>query len=181
MTGGRDEPDLRLPDGPLGRRRRSRPHRWGTCSTLPAGAYDALGFGAAAGRDEMFQALAQAGIVEPTSKLDSLRVLEEAGISPPSSAAVKRRLSVCHEAETAHAEIARSKVPIWSLVVRGGHGRLRRSMCAWGQPRSCSPTSPRATSRRTRPTSSASPVAAKNAPGTTDHRRAAHRLPAGSR
>jgi hypothetical protein len=38
-----------------------------------------LGFGAAAGGDEVFRDLVLARIIEPTSKLDSLRVLEEAG------------------------------------------------------------------------------------------------------
>jgi hypothetical protein len=41
--------------------------------------YDALGFAAAAERDEVFNALALASIIEPTSKLDSVRVLDEAG------------------------------------------------------------------------------------------------------
>ena len=38
------------------------------------------------------QCLVFARIIEPTSKLDSLRVLEEVGIAPPSYATVKRRL-----------------------------------------------------------------------------------------
>jgi hypothetical protein len=42
-------------------------------------AYDVLGFGAAAGGDEVFRDLVLARIIEPASKLDSLRVLEEAG------------------------------------------------------------------------------------------------------
>ena len=39
-------------------------------------AYDVLGFDAAAGGDEVFRALVLARIIEPTSKLDSLRVLD---------------------------------------------------------------------------------------------------------
>src|SRR5258705_6674776 len=54
--------------------------------------YDVLGFTAVTGRDEVFRALVLARIIEPTSKLDSLRVLEEAGMSPPSYRTVKRRL-----------------------------------------------------------------------------------------
>jgi hypothetical protein len=54
--------------------------------------HEALGFAAATGRDEVFQALVLARIVEPTSKLDSLRVLEEAGAPPPSYRTVQRRL-----------------------------------------------------------------------------------------
>jgi hypothetical protein len=42
-------------------------------------AYRALGLDAAAGGDEVFRHLVLARIIEPSSKLDSLRVLEEAG------------------------------------------------------------------------------------------------------
>ena len=55
-------------------------------------AYRALGFGEAAGGDEAFRQLVLARIIEPSSKLDSLRVLEEAGVCPPSYATLKRRL-----------------------------------------------------------------------------------------
>jgi hypothetical protein len=41
-----------------------------------------------------FKALVLARIIEPTSKLDSLRVLAEAGVDPPSYRTVKRRLRV---------------------------------------------------------------------------------------
>jgi Transposase DDE domain len=51
-----------------------------------------LGFGTATGGDEVFRALVLARIIEPTTKLDSLRVVEEAGIDPPSYATLKRRL-----------------------------------------------------------------------------------------
>lgn len=56
--------------------------------------YDVLGFTAAAGGDEAFRDLVLARIIEPTSKLDSLRVLEEAGIDPVSYRTVTRRLPV---------------------------------------------------------------------------------------
>jgi hypothetical protein len=55
-------------------------------------AYDQLGFGAASSDDEVFRQLVLARIIEPTSKLDSLRVLAEAGIDTVSYATVKRRL-----------------------------------------------------------------------------------------
>ncbi len=55
-------------------------------------AYDVLGFGRAAGGDEVFRLLVLARIIEPTSKLDAARVLEEAGLAPPSYATFKRRL-----------------------------------------------------------------------------------------
>ena len=54
--------------------------------------YDELGFGRAAGGDEVFRQLVLARIIEPVSKLDSLRVLEEAGITPVSYATLRRRL-----------------------------------------------------------------------------------------
>jgi hypothetical protein len=63
------------------------------CDALTA-AYEALGFAQATGGDEVFRQLVLARIIEPTSKLDSLRVLDEAGLSPPSYATVKRRLPV---------------------------------------------------------------------------------------
>lgn len=55
-------------------------------------AYDALGFAQAAGGDEVFWQLVLARIVEPTSKQDSLRVLEEVGVPAASYATLKRRL-----------------------------------------------------------------------------------------
>jgi hypothetical protein len=57
-------------------------------------AYRVLGFGDAAGGDEVFRHLVLARIIEPVSKLDSLRVLGEAGICPASYRTVKRRLPV---------------------------------------------------------------------------------------
>jgi hypothetical protein len=57
-----------------------------------ASAYEVLGFGEAAGHDEVFQQLVLARIIEPTSKQDSLRVLAETGVSAASYPTVKRRL-----------------------------------------------------------------------------------------
>jgi hypothetical protein len=57
-----------------------------------AHAYQRLGFEAATGGDAVFRALVLARIIEPTSKLDSLRVLAEAGITAPSYRSVNRRL-----------------------------------------------------------------------------------------
>jgi hypothetical protein len=57
-----------------------------------AHAYDVLGFTAAAGGDEVFFQLVAARIIEPVSKLDSLRVLEEAGLAPVPYRTVTRRL-----------------------------------------------------------------------------------------
>jgi hypothetical protein len=55
-------------------------------------AYRVLGLRDAAGGDEVFGHLVLARIIEPSSKLDSLRVLEEAGVTPASYATLKRRL-----------------------------------------------------------------------------------------
>ena len=57
-------------------------------------AYDEIGFGRAASDDEVFRQLVLARIIEPASKLDSLRVLEETGVSAPSYRTLLRRLPV---------------------------------------------------------------------------------------
>ena len=56
--------------------------------------FEVLGFAAATGGDEVFKALVLARIIEPTSKLDSLRVLQETGADAPSYRTLKRRLAV---------------------------------------------------------------------------------------
>jgi hypothetical protein len=63
-------------------------HLWdGLCR-----AYDRLGLDAAAGGDTVFRQLVLARVIEPTSKLDSLRVLTEVGLVPASYPTLKRRL-----------------------------------------------------------------------------------------
>jgi len=57
-----------------------------------AHAYNVLGFAAATGGDAVFRDLVVARVIEPVSKLDSLRVLEEAGLAPPPYRTVTRRL-----------------------------------------------------------------------------------------
>jgi hypothetical protein len=59
-----------------------------------AGAYQRLGFDTATNDDAVFMALVLARIIEPTSKLDSLRVLTEVGVAAPSYRTVNRRLPV---------------------------------------------------------------------------------------
>ncbi|BDH59423.1 hypothetical protein MTP03_43620 [Tsukamurella sp. PLM1] len=56
------------------------------------GAYRLLGFDTATGGDAVFRDLVLARIIEPTSKLDSLRVLEAVGQDPASYRTVTRRL-----------------------------------------------------------------------------------------
>jgi hypothetical protein len=53
--------------------------------------YNVLGVGQATSRDEVFRDLVLARIIEPVSKLDSLRVLEEAGVALASYATLKQR------------------------------------------------------------------------------------------
>ena len=65
-------------------------HLWDTLST----AYRTLRLDEASGRDEVFQALVLARLVEPTSKLDTIRVLTEIGIAAPSYPTINRRLPI---------------------------------------------------------------------------------------
>jgi hypothetical protein len=57
-------------------------------------AYRVLGFDTAAGGDEVLRDLVLARIIEPTSKVDSLRVLCETGIEPVDYRTVTRRLPI---------------------------------------------------------------------------------------
>ena len=54
--------------------------------------YRQLGLHLAPGADQVFEQLVTARIIEPTSKQDAARVLEEAGMQPASYPTVKRRL-----------------------------------------------------------------------------------------
>lgn len=56
------------------------------------GVYGLLGFEAAAGGDTVFRDLVLARIVEPASKLDTPRVLEEIGVASASYPTINRRL-----------------------------------------------------------------------------------------
>jgi hypothetical protein len=57
-------------------------------------AYDVLGFDEVTGGDEAFRQLVLARIIEPTSKADSLRVIEETGVAPVSYPTLNRRLPI---------------------------------------------------------------------------------------
>ncbi|WP_455906337.1 IS1634 family transposase, partial [Mycobacterium avium] len=57
-------------------------------------AYDKVGFANVADGDEAFRQLVLARIIEPTSKADSLRVVEETGVVPVSYPTLNRRLPV---------------------------------------------------------------------------------------
>lgn len=103
LAAGQGELDLRLPDSPAngGAALPITSTRAGHLLDALGRGYDALGFATAAQRDEVFKALVLARIIEPTSKLDSLRVLDEAGAWAPSYATVKRRLRVYATGEQA--------------------------------------------------------------------------------
>jgi hypothetical protein len=106
LAGGQEEFDLGLPGvaaSPGGPRAGGAPlpitssrmgHLWDALSR----AYDALGFDRATGGDVVFQQLVLARIIEPASKLDTGRVLEEVGIAPASYPTINRRLPVYAEA-----------------------------------------------------------------------------------
>ena len=55
-------------------------------------AYTRLGFDALCGADEVFRALVLARVVEPVSKLDTIRVPEEIGVPAPGYRTIRRRL-----------------------------------------------------------------------------------------
>ena len=92
LAAGQTELDLGLngpgPSGPL----EIASSRMGHLLDALSRAYDALGFPQATGHDEVFRQLVLARIIEPASKQDSLRVLEEAGVTPASYRTLKRRL-----------------------------------------------------------------------------------------
>jgi hypothetical protein len=84
LAAGQGELDLGLETGAPGGPLPVISSRMGCLVDALAHAYDVLGFTAATGGDEAFFQLVAARIIEPVSKLDSLRVLEEAGLGPGS-------------------------------------------------------------------------------------------------
>jgi hypothetical protein len=89
-----------------------------------AHAYRVLGLDAAAGGDEVFRDLVLARIIEPVSKLDSLRVLEEAGSAVVSYRTVERRLQAyakdshrqaLSRACAAHARLGRASLVLYDV------------------------------------------------------------------
>ncbi len=105
--------------GPLEITASKMAHLWDALSR----AYDVLGFDAAAGGDEVFRQLVLARIIEPTSKQDSLRVLEEVGVVPVSYATLKRGCRATPRTRGVGASL-----------------RPARSTRRWGQPVWCSTT-----------------------------------------
>ena len=164
LLGGQQELDLGLPDGVRPGQRSPLPitssrmaHLWDAL----AHAYRVLGFEQATGSEEVPRQLVLARIVEPTSKLDALRALEEVGVSPPSYATVKRRLPL-YAAEpwrgqlaaacAAHAGLGSASLALYDVstlyfetdAARGFANRAspRSGASSRRSPSACSPTPP---------------------------------------
>lgn len=95
LAAGQEQLDLGLPPDP-GRSGAVLPitaTRMGPLLDALTRAYQVLGFDRASGRDAVFAQLVAARVIEPTSKLDALRVLEEAGMADvPSYRTLTRHL-----------------------------------------------------------------------------------------
>jgi hypothetical protein len=92
VAAGQGELDLGLDAGAAGRPLPITASRMGCLADALEHVYRVLGFDQASGGGEVFTQLVLARIIEPVSKADSLRVLEEAGLARLSYATLKRRL-----------------------------------------------------------------------------------------
>jgi hypothetical protein len=92
LAAGQGELDLGLDTGAPGGPLPIISSRMGCLVDALSRGYEVLGLAAAAGGDEVFRQLVLARIIETVSKLDSLRVLEEAGAMPARYRTVTRRL-----------------------------------------------------------------------------------------
>lgn len=93
LVAGQGELDLQLqpgdaPGAPLPITSSRMAHLWDALAQV----YALLGFEVATGADEVFRDLVLARIVEPASKLDTPRVLEEIGVASVSYPTINRRL-----------------------------------------------------------------------------------------
>jgi hypothetical protein len=124
LAAGQGELDLGLavgaPGGPLPITSSRMGHLWDAL----AHGYRVLGFDEAAGGDAVFAQLVLARIIEPTSKLDSARVLVETGISAPSYRTLLRRLPTYAKqawrqklaaACAAHARLGRASLVLYDV------------------------------------------------------------------
>ena len=93
LSAGQGELDLGLDAGAPGGPLPITASRMGCLLDALEHAWRVLGLDGATGGDEIFFGLVAARIIEPVSKLDSLRVLEEAGVAAASYRTVLRRLS----------------------------------------------------------------------------------------
>jgi hypothetical protein len=94
LAAGQGVLDLGVDNGAAGGPLRITSSRMGFLLDALDRAWRVLGLDQATGGDEVFFQLVTARIIEPVSKLDSLRVLEEAGVAPTSYPTVNRRLRV---------------------------------------------------------------------------------------
>jgi hypothetical protein len=92
LAAGQGELDLGLDTSAAGGPLPITASRMGCLLDALGHAYRVLGFDQASGGDGVFAQLVLARIIEPVSKIDSLRVLAEAGLAGPSYATMKRRL-----------------------------------------------------------------------------------------
>ena len=146
MTAGQQELDLGLgspgPSGPLPITSSRMSHLVDALER----AYRVLGLEDAASGDEVFRHLVLARIIEPASKLDSLRVLEEAGVTPTSYRTLKRRLPAYAEEEwrqrlsaacAAHARLGPASLVLYdvsTLHFDRRRGRVPRARVLQGTP-----------------------------------------------
>jgi len=94
LAAGQGELDLGLDAGAPGGPLPITASRMGCLLDALDRAWRVLGLDDATGGDQVFRQLVMARIIEPVSKLDSLRVLEEAGVAPAPYRTVTRRLRV---------------------------------------------------------------------------------------
>jgi hypothetical protein len=87
-------------------------------------AYANVGFEEAAAGDEVFRQLVLARIIEPTSKADSLRVIDETGVAPVTYPTLNRRLPVFAKPEfrqslsaacAAHAQLGPASLVLYDV------------------------------------------------------------------
>ena len=112
LTGG----DQHAPGGPLPITASRMGHLWEALGR----AFEVLGFAEATCGDEVFRDLVLARVIEPTSKLDSGRVLEEVGVSPVSW---PRSSGGCRGMPS------RPGGTSWRRRARPGRGWVRRRWC----------------------------------------------------
>jgi hypothetical protein len=124
LAAGQGELDLSLDPGAPGGPLPITASRMGCLLDALQHAYRVLGFDQATGGDEVFRQLVLARIIEPASKLDSARVLQEAGVAPVPYRTVTRRLRVFAKdswrqqisaACAAHARLGRASLVLYDV------------------------------------------------------------------
>jgi hypothetical protein len=124
-------------------------------------AYEVLGLHEPAGGDGVFQQPVIARIIEPTSKLDSLRVLEEVDVDPPLYRTVTRRLRAfptaawrqsLAKASARHTQLGPATLVLYDVTTLyfetdtgdGSVSPASRRNAVWSRrsPSACSPTRP---------------------------------------